>query len=177
MRIGNIFMSSQALCKTIGPYEVFHDAVCNREYCGAVYSYKCCGLSAAKSVATMRCEKSVSKLCTICSVNKVFVKCSKDLVECRRIVKADLECKHEISWVCGLNPDPRLDPPGTLNCAKCVVPHWRSAIDDKAPKDSSNMEQAGREKDMDTLSSPVKCWRVKKFHCRALITKNTLTRE
>jgi hypothetical protein len=118
-----------------------------------MYSYKCCGLSAAKSVTTMRCEKNVSKLCTICSVNKLSVKCSKDLVECRKIVKADLECKHEISWVCGLNPDPRLDPPGTLNCAKCVVPHWRSAIDDKAPKDSSNMEQAGRKKVMDTLFS------------------------
>jgi hypothetical protein len=74
-------------------------------------------------------------------------------VECRKIVKADLECKHEISWVCGLNPDPHLDPPGTLNCAKCVVPHWQSAIASKAPKDSSNMEQAGRKKVMDTLSS------------------------
>ena len=69
------------------------------------------------------------------------------------VVKADLECKHEISWVCGRNPDPRLDPPGTLNCAECVVPHWRTAIDAKAPSDSSNMEQAGRKKAMDTLSS------------------------
>jgi hypothetical protein len=100
----------------------------------------------------MRCEKSVPKLCTICSVNKVSVKCSKDLVECGRIVKADLECKHEISWVCGLDPDPRLDLPGTLNCAKCVVPHWRSAIDAESPAYCFGMKQASMVKTMLFLS-------------------------
>lgn len=143
----------QALYKTAGPCEVSYAQICDREYCGAEQKYKCSGLSPAKSINVNRCEKFVSRFCTICRVNKTNVKCSKEVVECRKPVKADLKCHHETSWVCGKDKDPRLDPPDALNCVQCVVPLWSSAITAMVPEDFTNMELAGRKRAMDTLLS------------------------
>ena len=100
------------------------------------------------------CRNMVSKLCIRCKVNSKKVECYKVDVECNAKVTATVKCEHEVTWHCGRDDDPRLDPPEVQNCLACVLPKWRLASIPKADDDEyDDMRLACRDEIVKSVSS------------------------
>ena len=118
----------RAFYKAFKPCVKIVTETCLKETCAFTATYKCSELTARNARGYQRCENFVSKMCVTCGINQVRVPCYQEDVVCLQMVKAELRCDHEISWRCGTEPDPRLDPEGTPNCQACVIPQWHAAI-------------------------------------------------
>ena len=59
-------------------------------------------------------------------MNKVKTECSKSAVDCHASASVTLAgCGHEVTWLCGSDEDPRLNPTG---CQPCIYPKWIDLI-------------------------------------------------
>ena len=72
------------------------------------------------------CREKREKFCSLCKLNNITVPCFVTNGTCDRDCKAKLSCGHEASWVCGKDPDPRLDD--AVLCRFCVIPQWEAAV-------------------------------------------------
>ena len=119
----------RAFYKSFKPCVKMVSETCLKESCAFTATYSCNELTARNARGYQRCENLVSKICVTCGINEVRVPCYQEDVVCLQMVKAELRCEHEISWRCGSDPDPRLDPESTPNCTACVIPRWHAAIE------------------------------------------------
>lgn len=119
---------SRALYRQYEPCTEAVTETCPEDNCRHTRQYDCHKLVELKASGLRKCSNKVLKMCVKCNVNEVKVPCFTQDVLCNATATAVISCPHEISWTCGKDPDPRLDPPGTLNCIACVIAKWQDAI-------------------------------------------------
>jgi len=101
---------------------------CEKENCRFERKYPCYRFEAmCASGVGDSCMNIVHKKCHNCRVNVVPVSCSKDIVECNRLVTDRLACNHDVSWHCKNDADPRTKAP-LESCIGCVIPLWDRMI-------------------------------------------------
>ena len=127
---------------------------CPKPTCNFTTSYPCFKFHEERKSGLKKCRNMVSKRCVKCGVNDKLVECFKEEVECQEIVKIALSCEHEVTWLCGSENDPRLDPPGALNCLACVIIMWRNASSNsQTTKSESDILKSFRESIFQSLKS------------------------
>uniref|UniRef100_A0A0G4I729 Uncharacterized protein n=1 Tax=Chromera velia CCMP2878 TaxID=1169474 RepID=A0A0G4I729_9ALVE len=101
--------------------------------CGGVSTFQCHELRRAGHQP--RCRLKVKRECTLCRLNKVEVVCHETRAVCSSEVTWVRDCGHQLSWVCGREPDPRAatdmmaDSQGpVLPCRECLIPLWKNAL-------------------------------------------------
>lgn len=72
------------------------------------------------------CPNLVEKLCSICDINMTIAECFKEQASCEREVRAELPCKHKVTWTCG-EDDPRVKL-DTDPCLVCTKNQWQEAL-------------------------------------------------
>jgi hypothetical protein len=103
---------------------------CLRTNCQKLRYFSCYEMNHKTSEERHRhCKNMVEKICSICQINSILVKCSDILVECKREVKIILPCSHEVTWKCGQEEDLRYfnDPITKRNsrCLQCNISLWQ----------------------------------------------------
>lgn len=102
-----------ALCKRE------EDLVCDN--CGVQRRVLC---HALRTDAVPPCRSKVDKTCGLCLTNNVRTECYREDVRCGTNVRAPLECKHDASWICGSDEDPRQSKSNA--CLICLHKAWKS---------------------------------------------------
>ena len=108
---------------------------CPNAECGAERTLLCHELQAeAASGKKYVCRNLIFKLCSLCGINKCRSECFRGEVDCKRDVKGNLACGHQVIWRCGFDPDPRsLSPLDT--CHACVLPRWEDLLSNTESED------------------------------------------
>jgi hypothetical protein len=119
---------SRALYRQYEPCSEAITETCPEDNCQHTEHYDCHKLAELRASGLRKCSNKVLKTCLKCNINEVKIPCFVQDVVCNATATAVIGCQHEISWTCGRDTDPRLDPPGTLNCIACVILKWRNAI-------------------------------------------------
>ena len=130
-----VMRCAEAFYRTSRPCVQIVTEDCPKPSCKFTRNYPCSKFQEELKSGLKQCRNMILKLCVKCGVNSKLVECFKEEVQCQTIVKVALSCEHEVTWRCDSENDPRLDPPGTLNCLACVIATWK--------RSSSNREFTG----------------------------------
>ena len=87
-------------------------------------SLLCCDVRSSKEIS---CENKVTKVCSYCKVNNVETECSRQLVSCAKEVRVTRSCGHVLTWLCGVDKDPRsLED---YKCRECIILCWEEYVE------------------------------------------------
>jgi hypothetical protein len=108
---------------------------CPNPECGAERTLLCHELQQeALSGHKYVCRNIISKRCSLCAINKCASECFRGEVACKRDVRGNLACGHQVVWRCGFDQDPRLLSP-LETCHACILPQWQDSLNNIETED------------------------------------------